>query len=172
MGLHHTWTLAERTATMLLLDYTSAFNTSRPGKLTGRLTDLVVKTSTCDWILEFLTDRPQVTREGQASSELILCTRRLQACCLSPKLFTLHTSHCASTPDHTIIIKFADDTTILGLNIGGDEAEHRAVVHNTLVYGEENDLVLNIDKTMLNLGCLNCNCGYKWQINSNPLICY
>lgn len=82
---------------------------------------------------------------GRVSSELIVSTGSPQACCLIPKLFTLHTSDCASTLDHMIIIKFADDTTILDLNKGGDEAEHRAVVNNTLVYGEENDLILNID---------------------------
>ncbi len=56
-------------------------------------------------------------------------------------------SHCNSTQDNNIIIKYADDTTILGLIKGEDESSYRDLVHKIIVYGENNDLVLNIDKT-------------------------
>ncbi len=68
-------------------------------------------------------------------------------CCLSPKLFSLYTYDCNSTQDNNIIIKYADDTTILGLIKGEDESSYRDLVHKIIVYGENNDLVLNIDKT-------------------------
>lgn len=44
-------------------------------------------------------------------------------------------------------MQYADDTTILGLIKAGDESGYRALVNNIVVYGEENDLLLNTDKT-------------------------
>ena len=37
--------------------------------------------------------------------------------------------------------------TILGLIKGGDESGYRSVIEETLVNGEENDLILNVAKT-------------------------
>lgn len=78
----------------MFLDYSSAFNTIRPGRLTENLTDLGVPTPTCSWILDYLTERPQVVRMGRrVSAELAVSTGSPQGCCLSPKLFTLtHTT--------------------------------------------------------------------------------
>ncbi|XP_037553881.1 contactin-associated protein-like 5 [Nematolebias whitei] len=60
---------------MLFLDYNSVFNTIRPGKQIEKLTDLGVSTPTCNWILDFLTDRPQMVRiGGQVSNKLIIST--------------------------------------------------------------------------------------------------
>jgi len=152
IALHHTLQHLESRRTyarMLFLDYSSAFNTIRPGKLIKKLTDLGVPTPTCNWILDFLTERPQVVRMGgRVSTELTVSTGSPQGCCLSPKLFTLYTHDCTSTQDNTILIKYADDTTVLGLIKGsGDESGYRTLVNNILVYGEENDLILNTNKT-------------------------
>ncbi len=136
-------------ALLLFLDYSSAFNTIRPLKLTAKLADLGVPTPSRNWILDFLTDRPQVVRMGKkVSAELTVSTGTPQGCCLSPELFSLYTYDCA--PPHnnnSIIIKYADDTTIIGLIRGGDESAYRDLVSKIAVYGEDNDLVLNLDKT-------------------------
>ncbi len=117
-------------------------------KLTAKLADLEVPTATCNWILDFLTDRPQVVRMGkEVSAELTVRTGTPQGCCLSSKLFSLYTHDCSSTQDNNTIIKYTDDTTILGLIRGGDESLYRDLVHKITVCGEDNDLVLNIDKT-------------------------
>lgn len=60
-------------------------------------------------------------------------------------LHPVHTRPCLQESS-TIIIKYADDTTILGLIKAGDESGYRALVNNIVVYGEENDLLLNTDK--------------------------
>ncbi|XP_029106248.1 uncharacterized protein LOC114910215 [Scleropages formosus] len=150
MALHHTLQHLDCSRTyvrMLFLDYSSDFNTIRPGKLITKLTDLGVQTTTCNWILDFLTDRPQVVRMGRrVSGELTVSTGSPQGCCLSPKLFTLYTYDCDSTQDDTVVIKYANDMTILGLIKNEDESGYRASVNSILVYGEENDLVLNVDK--------------------------
>ena len=49
---------------MLFIDYSSAFNTIVPSKLITKLSTLELNTSLCNWILDFLTSRPQVLRVG------------------------------------------------------------------------------------------------------------
>ncbi|KAK1799599.1 hypothetical protein P4O66_000478 [Electrophorus voltai] len=46
---------------MLFVDYSLAFNTTIPSLLTAKLEDLGLHTSLCDWISNFLTDRPHST---------------------------------------------------------------------------------------------------------------
>ena len=58
------------------IDYSSAFNTIVPSKLAIKLRDLRLNSALCDWILNFLTGRPQAVRVGNiTSSTLILNTR-------------------------------------------------------------------------------------------------
>jgi hypothetical protein len=49
---------------MLFIDYSSAFNSIVPSKLITKLKTLGLNTSLCNWILDFLTGRPQVVRVG------------------------------------------------------------------------------------------------------------
>ncbi|KAJ8369551.1 hypothetical protein SKAU_G00095790 [Synaphobranchus kaupii] len=129
LALHSTLEHLDKNRTyvrMLFLDYSSAFNTIRPMKLIVKLTDLGVPTPTCNWILDFLTDRPQVVRMGnKVSGKLTISTGTPQGCCLSPKLFFLYTHDCVSTDNNNLIIKYADDTTVLGFIQGGKESSYR-----------------------------------------------
>ena len=60
---------------MLFIDYISAFNTMVPSKLTTKLTALGLKSSLCNWFLDFMTGHPQLVKEGNiTSSTLILNT--------------------------------------------------------------------------------------------------
>lgn len=52
-------------ARLLFLDYSSTFNTIRPMKLTAKLAHLRIPTPTRNWILDLLTDRPQVLPQPQ-----------------------------------------------------------------------------------------------------------
>ena len=47
---------------LLFIDYSSAFNTIVPIKLASKLIDLGLNSSLCNWILDFLTGRPQVVK--------------------------------------------------------------------------------------------------------------
>ncbi|KAK1802089.1 hypothetical protein P4O66_004432 [Electrophorus voltai] len=106
---------------MLFVDYSSAFNTIIPSLLT-KLEDLGLHTSLCDWISNFLTDRPQSVRVGNcASSTLTLSNGAPQGCVLSPLLYSLHTYDCTATSSPTIIVKFADNTVVMGLISDNDE---------------------------------------------------
>ena len=43
-------------------------------------------------------------------------------CVLSPLLFSLYSNSCNSSYQLIKLLKFADDTTLIGLNSGGDES--------------------------------------------------
>jgi hypothetical protein len=67
-------------------------------------------------------------------------------CVLSPFLFSLFTHDCVATHSSNSIIKFADNTTVVGLITNNDEIAYREV----RALGElcqENNLSLNINKT-------------------------
>nr|XP_049617694.1 uncharacterized protein LOC125992631 [Syngnathus scovelli]XP_049617695.1 uncharacterized protein LOC125992631 [Syngnathus scovelli] len=76
---------------MLFLDFSSAFNTIIPQHLVGKLEHLGFNTPLRNWLLDFLTNRPQSVRVGQNTSDVItLSTGSPQGCVLSPLLFTLN----------------------------------------------------------------------------------
>ncbi|TKS65799.1 putative RNA-directed DNA polymerase from transposon X-element [Collichthys lucidus] len=97
----------------LFLDFSSAFNTIIPQQLIQKLDCLGLNTSLCNWLLDFLTGRPQTVRVGSnASSTITPNTGAPQRCVLSPLLFTPLTHDCS--PTHTnLFVKFADDTTVV-----------------------------------------------------------
>lgn len=57
---------------MLFIDFSSAFNTIIPQKLVGKLSLLGLNTLLCNWILDFLTHRPQSVRVGNNTSNTII----------------------------------------------------------------------------------------------------
>ena len=74
---------------MLFIAYSSAFNTIVPFKLDTKLKARGMRTI-CNWILDFLTGRPQVVRVGNnTSATLTLNTGAPYGCMLSPLLCSL-----------------------------------------------------------------------------------
>ncbi|KAK1802655.1 hypothetical protein P4O66_004298 [Electrophorus voltai] len=53
---------------MLFIDFSSVFNTIVPQHLIGKLSLLGLNTSLCNWILDFLTGRPQSVQIGSSTS--------------------------------------------------------------------------------------------------------
>ncbi len=133
---------------MLFVDYSSAFNTIVPATLVAKLQNLGLNRSLCSRILDFLTGRSQVIRMGNnTSSPLTLNTGAPQGCVLSPLLYSLYTHDCTATHSSNVIVKFADDTTVIGLITDNDETAYRAEVSTLTKWCQENHLSLNIDKT-------------------------
>ncbi len=118
---------------MLFVDYSSAFNTIVPATLVAKLQKLGLNRSLCSWILDFLTGRSQVVRMGNNTSSVLL--------------YSLYTHDCAATHSSNVIVKFADDTTVIGLITDSDETAYRAEVSTLTKWCQENHLSLNIDKT-------------------------
>jgi len=70
---------------LLLIDFSSAFNTIFPSKLILKLRDLGLGTPICNWMMEV------VTIGSNTSSTLVLNTGAPQVFCLSPRLYSFHT---------------------------------------------------------------------------------
>ncbi|KAK3531441.1 hypothetical protein QTP70_020527 [Hemibagrus guttatus] len=102
----------------------------------------------CNWILDFLTGRPQSVRIGNStSSATTLYTGAPQGCVLSPQLFTLLTHDCAAMHSSSHIIKFTDDMTVVGLISKNDESVSREEVQQLTSWCKANNLSLNVEKT-------------------------
>jgi hypothetical protein len=65
---------------------------------------------------------------------------------LSPLLYSLFTHDCVTKHTSNSIIKFADDTTVVGLITNDDETAYREVVRALGVWSLENNLPLNVNK--------------------------
>lgn len=133
---------------MLFIDFSSAFNTIIPQQLISKLDKLGLSTYLCNWLLDFLCQRPQVVRVGNnISSSITLSTGVPQGCVLSPLLFTLLTHDCTATYSNNHIVKFADDTTLVGLITKGDKTQYRLEVDHLTTWCRDNNLLLNVSKT-------------------------
>ena len=136
-------------ARMLFVYFSSAFNTIIPEVLFTKLTQLTVPASTCQWITNFLTDRKQQVRLGEiTSSTRTVSSGATQGCVLSPLLFSLSTNDCSSGHPSVQLLKFADDTTIIGLIRDGDESAYRREVDQLALWCSRYNLELNSLKTV------------------------
>ncbi len=104
---------------ILFVDFSSAFSSIIPNLLLPKLTQLSVPTSICQWINSFLVIHIN-TRT--------ISTGAPQGCVLSPLLFSLYTNDCTSKDPSVKLLKFADDTTLIGLIQDGDESAYRLEV--------------------------------------------
>ncbi|KAK3526545.1 hypothetical protein QTP70_030773 [Hemibagrus guttatus] len=139
----HTWKKSYTYVRMLFIDFSSAFNTIIPQHLTEKLSLLGINTSLCNWILDFLTGRPQSVWMGNStSSATTLNTGAPQGYVLNPLLFTLLTHDCAAMHSSKHIIKFADDTTVVGLVSKNDESAYREEVQRLTAWCKANNLSL------------------------------
>ena len=84
---------------------------------------------------------------NNTSATLILNTRDPQGCVLSPLLYSLFTRDCMARHDSNTIIKFANDTTVVGLITDNDETAYREDVRDLAVWCQDSNLSLNVIKT-------------------------
>ncbi len=95
-------------------DFSSAFNTIIPYTLQNKLIQLSVPTSICQWITSFLTDRQQLFRLVKYTSSTRTISMELLRLC-PPTALSLYTNDCTSKDPSVKLLKFADDTTVIGL---------------------------------------------------------
>ncbi|KAI5619394.1 gastrula zinc finger protein XlCGF28.1-like [Silurus asotus] len=150
MALHSVLTHLDKKNTyarMLFVYFSSAFNTIIPTKLIAKLLDLGINTSTCNWVMDFLTKRPQQVRSGSICSNTITLNIGVpQGCVLSPFLYSLFTSDCRHVKGSNSI-KFADDTTVIGLITNNDETAYREEIQHLATWCNNNNLLLNTSMT-------------------------
>ena len=81
-----------------------------------KLSQPTVPDSTCRWITDFLSERKQHVKLGKnVSDPQTISSGSPQGCVLSPLLFSLYTNSCTSSHQSVRLLKFADDTSIIGL---------------------------------------------------------
>ncbi|KAK9536483.1 hypothetical protein VZT92_006258 [Zoarces viviparus] len=137
-------------ARILFVDFNSAFNTIIPSLLHDKLSQLQVPDSTCKWITDFLSDRKHRVKLGKhVSSSRTTSTGSPQGCVISLLLFSLYTNSCTSSHQSVKLLKFADDTPLIGLISGGDESAYRwETDHLVTCWCRSNNLELNALKTV------------------------
>ncbi len=148
MGLHFILQHLDRPGTyvrILYVDFSFTFNTIIPSLIQPKLTLLSVPTSVCLWITSFLTDRQKLVRLDQHCT---ISTGAPQGCVFSPLLFSLYTNDCTSKDPSVKLLKFADDTTLIGLIQDGDESAYRQEIKELAVWCSLNNLELNMLKSV------------------------
>ncbi len=89
-----------------------------------------------------------MVKVGQfTSNSITLNVGAPQGCVLSPLLYSLYTHDCVSSHRSTSIIKFADDTVVLGFISNNDETAYLDEVERLTSWCQGNCLSLNVSKT-------------------------
>ena len=150
--LHHTTHhLDKKTPTYvrsLFTDYSSAFNTMQPHLLINKLNRYDVHPCLQFWILNFLTNRTQYVKTSKGNSDKIsINTGGPQGCVLSAFLFIVYTNDMRSPNQNSHIIKYADDTVILGLIDNDNKTPYFDTIDYALHWCKANHLDLNVTKT-------------------------
>jgi hypothetical protein len=144
-------TSSGNSARVMFFDFSSAFNTIQPHLLVNKLCDLSpVPNSLSAWILDYLTNRTQfvkISGSGNRSAMITSNTGAPQGTVLAPFLFTLYTSDCRSTEASCPLIKFADDTAMVGLIHKDNCAAYESELNAFVDYCDSNFLELNVTKT-------------------------
>ena len=135
-------------ARCLFIDYFSAFNTMQPHTLINRLAEYNIPARLQLFVLDFLTDRKQYVRtEIELSSTTSINTGAPQGCVLSAFLFIIYTNALSRCSTTWKIIKYVDDTVVIGLINNDNEQEYRDTVSYVSSWCNENHLNLNAGKT-------------------------
>jgi hypothetical protein len=133
---------------ILFIDFSSAFNTIKPHIMIRKLYDMNVNCNLIKWIFSYLTLRPQYVKLGHVrSNSIVTNTGAPQGCVLSPLLFTLYTNDCTSSFNNCIILKYADDTVIIGNIFDNDTSSYKSQVESFVKWCDSNFLDLNVRKT-------------------------
>lgn len=138
---------ATNTARCLFLDFSSAFNTINVQLLMPKLNYLHADIR--GWIKSFLSDRPQYTKsDDRLSSVITTNTGTPQGTVLSPLLFALYTDMIRSEHRSVAVMKYADDTVIVGLiSCQEDQDAYDSEISRLCNLCGDLDLILNSDKT-------------------------
>jgi len=134
-------------ARCLFLDFSSAFNTINVNHLVTGLKHLDSRVT--NWISSFLTGRTQRTMVNNSLSKPITTnTGTPQGSVLSPLLFSVYTDRIRSEESNVTILKYADDTCIIGC-VSSDNhlSNYFNEISRIASLCHDLDLVLNPSKT-------------------------
>ena len=147
---HLEYTKLGHSSRIMFFDFSSAFNTIQPHILARKLLEMNVRHDFILWIFNYLTNRSQFVkiRTSNIVSESITSnTGAPQGTVLAPFLFTLYTSDVRSANNSCALVKFADDTALLGLIENDDDDAYLDQIIHFTKYCDDNFLELNVNKT-------------------------
>ena len=137
----------------LFIDFSSAFNTIQPHILIPKLLHMGVNRTATQWILNFLTKRPQfvflkINDCCFSSSVITTDTGAPQGTVLAPILFSIYTNDCVKNFRNIPIIKYADDTSIQALiSSETDLLNYENEISRFVKWCDDHFLLLNVKKT-------------------------
>jgi len=136
-------------ARILYVDFSSAFNAMNTAMLLTKLCNMGMPDYLTNWFRSFLTQRPQCVKMGDCMSNVTFLSNGCpQGCVVSPILYILYTNDCTASYENCQIVKYADDTAILG-QITGKESEinYFRQIDEFINWCQYNSLEINASKT-------------------------
>ena len=104
--------------------------------------------SVISWIFDYLTNRLQyVGLNGVLSSVICTNTGAPQGTVLAPFLFSLYTADCRNTDESCPVVKFADDTELVGKLSNDEDGLYHKETENSVNSCDKNYLYLNVNNT-------------------------
>ena len=137
-------------ARLMFFDFSSAFNTIRPHILIRKLIDLsVIPFDLIEWCMDYLTNRTQFVKLSSSIRSAVTVSNigAPQGTVAAPFLFTLYTADIRSSMEMCPLVKFADDSAIVGLIDKDDDRAYLQQVQVFVEACEKNFLELNVSKT-------------------------
>ena len=113
---HHVTRLLESSSYVrcILIDYSKAFDSINHPILFHKLLQLNLPSNVLLWIINFLSNRSQaVSSFGQTSGWLPISQSIIQGSGIGPYLYMIYASDLRTLSPHNVIVKYADDTTLL-----------------------------------------------------------
>ena len=130
------------------------------------ITDFHLSDQLTAWIIDFFSCRSQtVCVNGKLSNVIFTSTGSPQGCVLSPLLYILYTDNCRSSHDDRLLVKFADDGSLISL-LTGPENSHGDALKEVVDWCDDSYLELNVQKTkelIVDFRKKECRCPYKYN---------
>lgn len=108
-----------------------------------KLFSLGLNPKLCYWISDFLICWPRPVRIGNITAKTLIMNIGIH---LSPILHSFFTHDCLASQESIPILKFTDDTTVIGLITNGDESTYPRELENLVLWCQNNNLTLNVSQ--------------------------
>ena len=132
----------------MFFDFSSAFNTIQPHLLVQKLLNMNYRHPLFHGSLHrYLASRLQYVRlNGLISSAIRTNTGAPQGTVLAPFLFALYTADCRSTDESRPVVKFADDTELVGKISNDEDTIYHKQIEIFVNWCDKNYLYLSVSK--------------------------
>ena len=134
---------------ILMMDFSSTFNTIQCHVLLKRLIDLEISPSPVLWIRSFLSYCPhRVIVNNVLSHKIVVNTGAPQGCVLSSTRFSIYTNETTCDDEVLKLMKFADDMALVEkITDENSLSKYYDFIRNIISWFQKSFLTLNVTKT-------------------------